>query len=82
MNKEKIFLASEEVAQMLGVEKSRYRTAEGKYILSEHDIRTLCIGKDMDEFVNGIDAKVISEAKARELIIKSTLGSLNKNKEV
>lgn len=80
MKKESIFLASAEIAKRINMEQSRYRTPDGKYILSEHDIRMLRFKMTPEEYIKGIDAKIITEKEADALIAKSTLGN-NNNKE-
>lgn len=74
MKKETIFLTSQAVAEKCGVLEVCYRTENGKFILSEKDLRYYKAKMTPEEFINGIDAEIISETKAAELIKKSTLG--------
>lgn len=68
MREEAYFLAPENVAARTGIKESLYKTKDGKYILSENDLRKVRFSMTPDEFVNGLDIEIISIAKAKELI--------------
>lgn len=81
MRQEGFFLASAEIAKRAGVEGTRYKTSEGKYILSEKDLRK--VNFSVDEYANGLDVTVITEEQAKVYAKKGTLNvSENKPSEV
>jgi hypothetical protein len=77
MRKEKSFLASAEIAGRIGVIESRYRVPDGRYILSERDLRTYRFSMTPEEFVNGLDVEILTDKQLNRLIRKSTLGLAN-----
>ena len=89
MKKEAIFLTTQAIAERAGVLEACYRTQNGKFILSEKDLKHYRTKMTPEEFIHGIDAKIITSEKAEELIRTATLGKetlriieQNKNKEV
>lgn len=84
MKAEAKFLASKEIAQRAGVNDTRFVTPEGKYILSQADLRKVKFSMTADELVNGLDVEQISDEEVKKLIRKSTLGGKKKknNKKV
>jgi len=69
MRKESTFLASAEIARRAGVITTNYRTKDGRYIVSEKALRALSIMPE--EYVNGLDVEIISEAEAERLIAEN-----------
>ena len=68
MRKEATFLGSLDIAKRTNVINSRYRTQDGRFILSEADIRKLFYSMTPEEYVNGLDIEQITDEKAQELI--------------
>ena len=68
MRKEATYVASADVARRAGVISSSYRTADGRYILAEHDLRSVRLSMTPEEYVTGLDVEIISDEKAKELI--------------
>lgn len=74
MKKETIFLASQAVAEKCGVVETCYRTKDGKFILSEKNLKFYKTVMTPEEFIHGIDAQIITSEQAAELVKTSTLG--------
>ena len=79
MKKETTFLASEGIARRAGVMETRYRTPQGRYVLSEKDIRQIRFQMTPEEYVNGLDARIVTTEEAREILKTCTLGSGGKS---
>jgi hypothetical protein len=77
MKKRSYFLASADLAERAGVRETRYRTNDGKYILSEKDLKMVQFSMTPNEFINGLDATILTDLELRELIQKSTVGIIN-----
>ncbi len=68
MRRESTFLASAEIARRAGVITTNYRTADGRYIVSEKALRGLWASIRPEEYVNGLDVELITEDEAKRLI--------------
>lgn len=68
MRKEAIYAASADIARRAGVISSSYRTADGRFILSEHDLRSVRFSMTPEEYVTGLDVEIVSEEEAKTLI--------------
>lgn len=68
MRKENYYSASEWVARRAGCLQTSYRTIDGRYIISEQNVRSAIPFMTPDEYVTGFDIKVISEEEAERLI--------------
>lgn len=68
MEKEKIYLASADVAERAGCIDSSYRTGDGRYIISENALRDLHFHMTAEEYVTGLDIEIVTEEAARVLI--------------
>lgn len=75
MERETSFLASAEIAERVGVRATRYKTPDGKYIISEKDLRMLRFSMTAEEYVNGLDVEILTEERKRQLMAESTLGA-------
>lgn len=61
-------MASANIARRAGVISSSYRTANGRYILSEHDLRSVRFSMTPEEYVTGLDVELVSEEVSKTLI--------------
>ena len=66
MRTTKYFLVRPEIAQRAGVADVRFRTQDGKMILSEQDIRSVRL--EPEEYLNGVVEDVLTEEQANILI--------------
>ncbi len=55
-----------EIVERIGLRHTRYEVAGGRYIVNESDLRGLRL--TAEEYVNGIDARIVSDDEARELV--------------
>ena len=70
MKKENNYSVSADIARRSGVISSRYRTEDGRFLLSERDLQNMRFRMTADEFVHGLDAKLVSDEEMQELIRK------------
>lgn len=68
MRKENYYSASEWVARRAGCLQTSYRTVDGRYIISEQNVRSAIPFMTPDEYVTGFDITVVSEEEAERLI--------------
>lgn len=61
-------MASADIARRAGVISSSYRTADGRFILSEHDLRSVRFSMTPEEYVTGLDVEIVSEETSKTLI--------------
>ena len=66
MERESCYLVSADTARRCGVATTRYVIADGRQVLSFHDLTRLQL--TADEYVNGIGSQRVSAERARELI--------------
>lgn len=66
MRKEAYFLGSADIARRANVIETNYKTTDGRYILSEANLRRVAFTPE--EYQNGLDVEQISDEKAQELI--------------
>lgn len=65
-----IYLVTKEIAMRSGVINSRYRVADGRFILSNKDLALVRLTSD--EYVNGLQGvELISEAESQRLIAEN-----------
>lgn len=57
---------SEDIARRSGMIGQRYMTKDGRYILSDRDLRSLRL--EPQEYINGIDAVTLSRDEAKTAI--------------
>lgn len=70
MRKENYYSASEWVARRAGCLQTSYRTVDGRYIISEQNVRSAIPFMTPDEYVTGFDITVVSEEEAERLIVE------------
>ena len=68
MVKENYFTASAELTRRAGIIESRYRTKDGRYVITDKDLQKLSLVMTPQEFIGGIDVVEISEKEAKRLI--------------
>lgn len=68
IKKDKYYSVSAEVARLSGVVSARYRTKDGRFILSERDLKKAISRMAPEEFIGGVDAVALTESKAKKLI--------------
>lgn len=68
MKEEKIYSASADVAERAQCIESSYRTADGRYIISEKTLRDLRFQMTAEEFVTGVDVIIVTKDEAERLI--------------
>lgn len=66
MQTETYFSVSEDIARRSGMIGQRYMTKDGRYILSDRDLRSLRL--EPQEYINGIDAVALSRDEAKTAI--------------
>ena len=66
MEKQVNFSVSANIALRAGLADVRYRTTDGRFILSDKDLQRVRL--TADEFVNGLDVIRLTDAEARALI--------------
>ncbi len=77
------YVASASVARRTGMIESRYRTKDGRFILSEKDLRSVRLTMKPEEYVNGLDVELITQEEASTLIREGgyTLGTKGMNEQ-
>lgn len=71
INKEKYYSVSAEIARLSGVIGSRYRTKDGRFILSDRDLKKAISKMMPEEFIGGIDAIALTERQSKKLIVEN-----------
>lgn len=67
MKEEKIYLASEDIAERCHVIDTAYRTKDGRYIISENALRDFRFRMTPEEFVTGLAVELITRDEAKRL---------------
>lgn len=67
MKEEKIYLVSADIADRAQCKDSSYRTKDGRYIISEKALRDFRFRMTAEEYVNGLDAEIITKEEAMRL---------------
>ena len=67
MKDEKIYLASEDIAERCHVIDTSYRTKDGRYIISENALRDFRFRMTPEEFVTGLAVELITRDEAKRL---------------
>ena len=60
------YSASKDIAARINIIGQRYVTKDGRYILSSHDL--MAVEFKPEEYVNGLDVKMLTEDEADRLI--------------
>lgn len=68
MKKENYYSASEYVAKRAGCTHSCYKTSDGRYVLTERDVRAALPQMTQEELITGFDIIPLSEQEALRLI--------------
>jgi hypothetical protein len=66
MKVNKIFVVGADIARRAGVIAKCYRTKEGRYVVSQSDLRMLRL--EPEEYITGIDAEIVDLETAKMLI--------------
>lgn len=67
MKEEKIYLASEDIAERCHVIDTAYRTKDGRYIISENALRDFRFRMTPEEYVTGLAVELITRDEAKRL---------------
>ena len=68
MIKEKYYTASAELTRRAGTIDSRYRTKDGRYVITDRDLGKISLVMTPQEFIGGIDIIEVSEKEAKRLV--------------
>lgn len=68
MEREQLYLASPSIAERAHCINSSYRTRDGRYIITESDLRSIGFQMTAEEYVTGLDAEMITADDARRLM--------------
>lgn len=68
MEKEKIYLASADIAERARCIESSYRTKDGRFIIHEKSLRDFTFRMTAEEYVTGLDVTMVTEEEAKRLI--------------
>ncbi len=71
MNKDINFSASADIARRAGIISSRYRTKDGRFIITDKDLGRIQLVMTPEEFMTGIDVRKITEMEAKNLIAEN-----------
>jgi len=67
MKKQTSYSVSLDVARRSGVISSRYRTPDGRFLLTERDLQNMRFRMTAEEFITGLDAYIVSAEEASKL---------------
>jgi len=68
MEREQLYLASASIAERAHCINSSYRTRDGRYIITESDLRSIGFQMTAEEYVTGLDAEMITADEAKRLM--------------
>lgn len=71
IKKDKYYSASADIARRTGVINSRYRTKDGRFILSDKDLGRARLVMTPEEYINGMDVTPLTDGQAKKLIAQN-----------
>jgi hypothetical protein len=71
MKKDIYFSASADITRRAGIISSRYRTKEGRFIITDKDLVRVQLVMTPEEFMHGVDIIEITEREANRLIAEN-----------
>lgn len=71
LNTDTYFSASVEIARRTGVISSRYRTVDGRFIITDKDMGPVRLTMTPEEYVYGLDVILITRQEAMRLIAEN-----------
>lgn len=71
MKKDIYFSASADITRRAGIISSRYRTKEGRFVITDKDLGRVQLVMTPEEFMHGVDITEITEREANRLIAEN-----------